>query len=189
MCSASELVVLFAAGCSAGSDAAPRCPIGDPSQPAQLEIIHLDANLASVTTTADARVPLIQPPQGGFIAMLGARATNIDGCRVDLTTSFRETPGGPIVKVDRRPTQLDDTGDGWGITQPTMIGNLQFCPQLTASRDLHDEPYEITVALTDETGQHAERSIVIVPVCLDPDPTGRCLCECDRDYVGGATCP
>jgi hypothetical protein len=188
-------ILVVAAGCSAqpapAPDVAPvaRCPIGDPTQPAQLEIIHLDTAFQVVTTTPDGVVPLVQPPQGGWIAMLGARATNIDGCRVDLTTSFRDTASGPVIKVDRRPTTLDDAGDGFGVTSAIGIGNLPFCPQLTAARDLHDQPYVVTVSLDDAYGQHAEQSLTIIPVCPDPDPTGRCLCECSKDYVVGGACP
>jgi pimeloyl-ACP methyl ester carboxylesterase len=184
-----SVLAIAVAGCAADDAGPARCPLGDPRAPAELEIVHLDANLELATTAPGARVPLIQPPQGTWIVFLGARARNLDGCRVDLTTSFRDGAGGPIVKVDRRPTQLDDTGDGWAITRSTLAGNLQICPQLTATRDLHDEPYEITVTLEDAYGQRASRSIGIVPVCPDPDATGRCLCECDRDYVVGGACP
>lgn len=179
------------AGCSSQSeaiDAGAQCPVGDPSAPAQLEIVNLDANLEVVKTTPNAPVPLVAPPQGGWIVFLGARATNLDGCRVNLTTSFRDVPDGPIIQVDRRPTQLDDTGDGWAITRTSMAGNLPICPQLTATRNLHDEPYEITVTLEDAYGQRASQSMVIVPVCPNPDATGRCLCECDQHYVVGGPC-
>jgi hypothetical protein len=196
MCSVSRLrcsvaLALAHVGCSSGAaavDAAASCPLGDPAGPAQLEIMNLDASLALVGTTEGARVPLIQPPQGGWIVFLGARATNIDGCRVDITTSFRDVPDGPILQVDRRPTKLDASGDGWGITRPSYAGNLPICPQLTATRNLHDEPYEITVTLEDAYGQRASQAMQIVPVCPDPDPTGRCLCECDQHYVVGAAC-
>jgi hypothetical protein len=188
----SYLVAIAHAGCSSpveAIDAAAHCPVGDPSAPAQLEIVNLDVNLDIVNTTPNAPVPLFPPPQGGWIVFLGARATNLDGCRVDLTTSFRDVPGGSIIQVDRRPTQLDDTGDGWAVTRTSMAANLPICPQLTATRNLHDEPYEITVTLEDAYGQRASQSMVIVPVCPDPDPTGRCLCECDQHYVVGGSCP
>lgn len=182
------LALMFVLGCSGGGDDMERCPVGDPAQPAQLEIIHLDAALAVTSTTAGASLPLVAPPQGGWIAMLGARATNIDACRVDLTTSFRDDASTPVIKVDRRPTTLVEDGTGWSVTDVNAIGNLPFCPQVSATRDLHDQPYEITVALDDAYGQHAEQSLVVTPVCPDPDPTGRCLCECAQDYVVGAVC-
>jgi len=185
------LAIACACSCAPASDAdiAARCPIGDPSQVAALEIVHLDANLETVKTVPYARVPLIQPAQGGWIVFLGARATNLDGCRVDLTTSFRDGPDGAIIKVDRRPTLLDDTGDGWAITRTSLAGSLPICPQVTATRDLHDEPYEITVALDDGYGQRASQAMVIIPFCPDPDPTGGCLCTCDQSYVVGGSCP
>jgi len=46
-----------------------------------------------------------------------------------------------------------------------------------------------TVTLDDVYGQQASQSMLIVPVCPDPDPTGRCLCECDQSYVVGGSCP
>jgi len=178
-------LLLLAIGCSTHEPTF--CPVGDPTAAAALDIIHLDDRYEPHTTTAYARVPLFLPQQGGWAARLGARATNIDGCHVDATTSFRDLDSAQVAKVDQRPTLLDDLGDGWGITPATAISELQFCPQPAATRDLHDEPYEVTVELVDLNGQHAAQSIVIVPVC-DDDPTGRCLCMCARDYVIGSPC-
>jgi hypothetical protein len=183
--------ILFA-GCSSGDktpDALVRCPLGDPNGPAQLEIYHQDRNFASVKTTAGAQVPLIAPPQGGWIVLLGARATNLDGCHVNLTVSFREACGGPVIQVDRRPTRIDDTGDGWGMTNTSAFGNLPICPEVSAAHDLHDQPYEVTVTLEDLDGKKASKSIVIEPICPDPDPAGLCLCQCDHNYVLGGACP
>lgn len=185
-------VLVVCAACSGGHktpDALVRCPLGDPTQPAQLEIYHQDRAFTRVKTTPGAQVPLIAPPQGGWIVLLGARATNLDACHLTLTTSFRDTCGGAIIQVDRRPTQLDDTGDGWGLTNLNSFGNLPICPEVTAKQDLHDVPYEVTVTLEDLDGQKATQSIVIDPVCPDPDPTGQCLCTCDHNYVLGGPCP
>ncbi|HEU0030346.1 MAG TPA: hypothetical protein VFQ53_06935 [Kofleriaceae bacterium] len=189
---------MLSIGCSGGSgkpdappsdDAVARCPIGDINAPAELEIMHYDSTLQLFQTAAGDRVPLIAPPQGGWIVLLGARARNLDGCRIDLTTSFADPCGGAPIKVDRRPTKLEPTADGWGTIAAIDAGNLPICPQLTAAHDLHDEPYEITVTLEDRDGKRVSKSLTVVPVCPDPDPTGRCLCECDHNYVVGGTCP
>ena len=172
---------MCAAGCTPGAS----CPIGDLHQAAALEIVHFDENYDEITTSDHARVPLRAALQGGWVAVLGARATNLDGCRVDLTSSFRDPDSTQIMKVDRRPTTLDDAGDGWAITPPALAAELQFCPHGPATRDLDDEPYEITVALADAYGHAATQSIVIVPVCSDP----LCTCQCARDYVVGSACP
>jgi len=186
-------LVLVGSACSGGAGApdAPdpvRCPLGDPSATPMLEITHLDAAFQMSTTQPGSQVPLVFPPQGGWILLLGARATNLDGCRVDLTTSIRDVGGSTVLSLDRRPTQLDDTGDGWGLTTVTTYGNLPVCPLAAPTRDLHDQPYEVTVELEDADGKHASKTITVTPVCPDPDPTGLCLCQCDQNYVLGS-CP
>jgi hypothetical protein len=69
----------------------------------------------------------------------------------------------------------------------TTFGNLPVCPQLTATRDLHDVPYIIKVSVEDADGQKATASLTVVPTC--PVEASRCTCECDRDYVVGNECP
>jgi hypothetical protein len=167
-------------------DAAP-CPLGDKTAPAMLEITHLDASLAVFDTTPGGTVPLIAPPQGGWILLLGARATNIDGCRLDLTVSFRDVCGGPILSLDKRTVKLDDLGNGWGITNVNSYGNLAFCPQLNATHNLHGEPWEVTVELDDADGKHAAQSMTVMPVC--PVDNGSCTCQCDHNFVLGGGCP
>jgi hypothetical protein len=185
------LVLALASGCSGGATSvdAPlaRCPLGDPDAAAQLEIVHLDADLQIVRTLENAEVPLQAPPQGGWILLLGVRATNLDGCQLNLTTSFRDVCDDRIIKVDQRPARLDDTGDGWGISTASTFGNLPVCPQVTAQRDLHDQPFLVTVSIDDVDGKRASRDLTVVPVCPVADP--RCACECDRDYVLGGPCP
>ena len=186
--------LLLVAACSGGSgapdapDPAVPCPLGDPAAPAMLEITHLDAAFQMFTTQPDSQVPLVFPPQGGWIFLLGARATNLDGCRVNITTSIRDVGGTTVLSLDRRPARLDDTGDGWGLTALSTYGNLPVCPLAAPTRDLHDQPYEVTVELDDADGKHAAKTITVTPVCPDPDPTGLCLCQCDQHYVLGS-CP
>lgn len=178
------------AACSGGDtkpDALVRCPLGDPAAPVDFEIVHLDGDLNVVTTQPNMEVPLHPPPQGGWILLLGARATNLDGCQVTLTTSFRDVCNSDVIKVDRRPTRLDATGDGWGLTNPSMYANLPICPQVTSLRDLHDQPFVVTVTLEDLDGKKASKDITVVPVC--PAGADLCTCECDHNYVLGGACP
>lgn len=183
---------LAVAGCSGGGsapDAEPvRCPLGDFAGEPMLEITHLDANFAMTMTQPNTQVPLVFPPQGGWILLLGARATNIDGCRLSLTTSIRDVGSPSVISLDRRPAQLEPTGDGWGLTKISSYGNLPVCPQPATTRDLYDQPYEVTVELEDADGRHASKTVTVTPVCPDPDPTGLCKCQCTKDYVLGS-CP
>jgi hypothetical protein len=182
------LVVVFGCGGESRSDApeAQHCPIGDMAAPAELEIVHLDARNAVINTQPMQTVPLLAPPQGGWIVLLGARARNIDGCRVKLTTALIDACNNEIIQVDQRPTLLEKTSDGWGVSSATTFGNLPVCPQLTATRDLHDVPYIMQVTLEDDDGRKATAKITVVPVC--PENTPLCTCQCARDYVVGSDC-
>lgn len=186
------LTLVFSAACSGGSgspDAPPAaCTIGDPNGAPMLEITHLDAAFTMSPTPEGSTIPLVFPPQGGWILLLGARATNIDGCHLNITTSIKDAGGTAVLSLDRRPTHLDDQGDGWGLTALTTYGNLAVCPQAAPTRNLHDQPYEVTVELEADDGKHAAKTVTVTPVCPDPDPTGLCLCQCDKDYVLGM-CP
>lgn len=183
--------LLLWAGCGSKHDmtpdAAPRpCPIGDLAAPAELEIVHLDASNAVIPTQAMAQVPLLPPPQGGWIVLLGARARNIDGCQIALTTALIDGCDRQILQIDKRPTRLEPGPDGWGTSTVTMFGNLPVCPQLTAKRDLHDVPYDVTVVVEDPGGHKATATLAIVPTCRTGDAL--CACQCDRDYVIGSSC-
>jgi hypothetical protein len=162
------------------------CPIGDVSSPAELQIIHQDASFSVVETQPMAQVPLIAPPQGGWILLLGVRARNIDGCQATLKTALVDACTNQILQLDSRPTQLDMDADGWGVSSLTTFGNLPVCPDLTAKRDLDNVPYMITVAIEDADGQKATASLTVVPTC--PTDSPGCFCECDRDYVVGNLC-
>ncbi|MEO8702915.1 MAG: hypothetical protein ABI867_22915 [Kofleriaceae bacterium] len=163
--------------------------MGDLTAPPQIELVHLDELNTIVDTQAMAIVPLIAPPQGGWIVLLGVRATNLDGCGLTLTTALVDGCNGQIIKVDSRPSGLDPDPDrsGWGVTTANGFGNLPVCPQLTATRDLYDVPYEVRVAIEDRDGRTAQGSITIVPTC--PAGDTRCDCECDRDFIVGNACP
>ena len=157
-----------------------------PQAPAEIQIVHLDANNAVIETQPMGQVPLIAPPQGGWIVLLGVRAKNVDD-QATITTALVDSCDDQILQIDRRPTHLDIGADGWGQSSLTTFGNLPVCPAVTATRDLHDVPYIIKVSVEDTDGQKATTSLTVVPTC--PTETSRCPCECDRDYVLGADCP
>lgn len=182
-------LVASACGGESTQDApeAERCPIGDMSAAPEVEIMHLDGQNAVITTQAMAQVPLQAPPQGGWIVLLGAKARNIDGCRLTLKTVLVDACDNQILQIDSRPTKLEVGSDGWGVSSATTFGNLPVCPQLTATRDLHDAPYKVQVVLEDGDGKKGQAEMTVVPVC--PGNTPLCTCQCGRDYVIGTECP
>jgi hypothetical protein len=180
------LISALLVGCG-GDPQMMECPIGDISAPAEMQIVHLDENNAVIQTQAMQSVPLIAPPQGGWIALLGVRARNLDGCRAVLTTALVDACDDQVIVIDQRPTVLEMDADGWGVSTVTSFSNLPVCPQLTAARDLTSVPYTIKVSIKDANGQMAASELSVVPTCQDG--TSRCACECNLDYVLGAECP
>jgi hypothetical protein len=162
------------------------CGTNSKQAPAEIQIVHQDANNLVIETQPMAQVPLIAPPQGGWIVLLGVRAKNIND-QATLTTALVDACDNQIIQVDGRPTHLDIGADGWSQSSLTTFGNLPVCPELTATRDLHDVPYIIKVSVEDADGQKAIASLTVVPTC--PTDAPRCACECDRDYVVGNECP
>jgi hypothetical protein len=182
------LVLTACSGSSTVDAALKRCPFGDPNAPAQIEVVHLDESTGMVSDTMPGdEVPLNPPPQGGWILLLGVRATNLDGCQMTLTTSFRDVCTGTVIKLDQRPAKLEDLGNGWGRTTLGSFGNLPVCPQVTSERNLHGEPYAVTIDVSDIDGKQASKTLTLTPVC--PAGADRCSCECDRNYVVGGACP
>ena len=179
------------AGCGGDDDGgAKQCPIGDLTAPVELEIVHLDASNAVFKTQAMDKVPLVAPPQGGWIVLIGVRARNIDGCQIDLTTALRDTCTNQLIQVDKRRTLLAIGDDGWGESIASRFSNLPVCPQLTATRDLHDQPYVVEVTIEDVAhNKKASASITVVPTCPTDAASSRCPCECGRDYKTGDICP
>jgi hypothetical protein len=154
--------------------------------PMELELFHLDDQDAIITTMPDDRVPMRIPPQGGWAVILGVRARNLDGCGATITTSFRDICNDRILKVDVRPMNLEDNGDGRGITTLDTVSNLQLCPTATAERNLFEEPFRFTIEVMDYDGRFGLTQMQFVPTC--PADTPMCECECDQRHVIGV-CP
>lgn len=187
------LPLLFLSAC--GSDEQ-RCTtfVGDPAAAVEVEARMLDAAGASAPITAGARVPLILPPQGGKVIFAGARARNLCAGVVQLRGWVRDgdTASAPIVGLEARPITLVDGGDGWAYpTEPTQISsyaNIPLCPNASSSRDIHEQPYLLTVRVTDADERVAETSATITPYCGEPQNQANCECTCSEGYVLGSSC-
>ena len=185
------LLAAAALGCGGGDGEPdgpvnPPCPIGDLSAATELQIVHLDAPNAVINTQPMQVVPLMQPPQGGWIVLLGARARNIDGCRLRMTAALIDGCNGDIIDLDSRPTLLVTGSDGWGVSTPTTFANLPVCPHPTATRDLNDVQYRMQVVVEDDDGRKATTELTLMPRC--PANAPMCNCQCARDYTLGSDC-
>jgi hypothetical protein len=169
-----------------------RCFVGDPNLPAEIQPIFRDVNNEMQPMTAGGSVPLILPPQGGKVMVVGVRARNLDGCPLDISASIRDTCSNAIIALERRPITLNPSGDGWlDPLKPAELenySNLPACPRANLERDVHAEPYQLTIRVEDKDGRMAETSIEIVPTCAEPEFMDQCLCECRSDYTLGDEC-
>ena len=179
------------------------CPagfLGDPSLEPTLEIhvLRVDGNDVPLADKDD--VPLIFPPQGGRVVFVGARATNLDGCGIQLTGAIRDESTRQV-RVDARTVNLNPTGDGWGTTAAesadgggglsaalSSYSNVPLCPNQWASTDVFNHPFELTVTLKDRNKRTATKTIHVTPRCAEVENVDECLCICRLGYVLGQKC-
>jgi hypothetical protein len=183
-------LAMMVAGC--GDDGGPTpCPIGDRSQPIELAIVVSDGVTLRDFTSGDA-VPLRRPLQGGQAIMIGVRARNVDGCRVNLTTTLRDPRTNRSLGLDVRPVRLDPGADGWAHpSEPFFqsIGSTPACPNAAGDVDIHGNPWTVELRLDEDGGRTATVFATVLPYCDEQSPKDECECECDADYELGASCP
>jgi hypothetical protein len=178
---------LALSGCS--DDAPPDdCPVGDPSQPIAIQLVQWSQGQA-VDLVDGGQIGLIYPPQGGYVVLPSVRASNVDGCVVQLSASLRDTETNRILGLEQRPINLAARGDGTaGPAQEAELSdyaNVSACPNAALERDMDGTSYRLNVRITDRTGRMAEQAIMVTPDCLG---VADCACLCDADYVLGDSC-
>ncbi|MDB4956882.1 MAG: hypothetical protein JWO36_4451 [Myxococcales bacterium] len=180
---------VLSAACSGPSmtpqDAPKSCPIGDLTSTPEIELFQIGTDGTYVVIKPMDTIPLLQPPQGGWVFYIAAHARNVDGCQLQLKTSLQDVCTNQVVTLESRAIVLEDDGTGWGVPiNQSNDGLVAACPQIGLSRDLTGEPYLLRVVVTDSGGRHAEASVQVVPVCSDP----YCLCQCGQNYHLGDNC-
>jgi hypothetical protein len=165
--------------------------LGDESAPVEMKVVARAAD-GSVHELADGGdLTMILPPQGGRVVFVGALATNIAACGVQLSGVLRDTSTGQL-RVDERTTNLKDDGSDWGGplgNDISTFSNIPTCPNQWASTAVFDNPFELTVTITDPNGKTASRTLGVVPRCNEPMHEPECLCQCQEDYMLGQACP
>ncbi|AKU96629.1 hypothetical protein AKJ09_03293 [Labilithrix luteola] len=174
--------------------------LGDPSKPPIIELRALKADGTDVPLHDGDDLAVIFPPQGGRVAFVGVRATNLDGCGVQITGALRD-PNSKQVRVDGRTVNLRREDDGWGTTgrgvstnieDSQAIGdysNVPLCPNQWASQDVFDHPFEVEVVVQDRSKKKVSAKMTITPRCAEPGPKETaCRCLCKEGYVLGEAC-
>lgn len=161
--------------------------IGDLAAPPELIAIR-SGSPDGVALTDGAVVPMMAPPQGGIILLVGVRARNVDGCALQLTAALRDPGTNQVIALETRPAQLRIGGDGWGVpveVQFVSMANLAVCPAAAATRDVFDQPWRLELTI-DDRGRQATTAVTITPSCADVSPMWDCPCQCAADYQPGA---
>ena len=159
-----------------------------------IQVLLADNTVATIDDGGS--VPMMMPPQGGRVIFAGVRATNVDGCGLQLTGALRDLATGRVT-FDSRTINLTATGDGWGASataaapDAAAIGsfsNIPVCPNEWSARDLFGHPYGLEVTVVDREKRQLTKKIQVTPECARPDDLGQCQCICMAGYILGQTC-
>lgn len=195
-------------GCSsdpptAAQDAGPPsvCPtgfLGDPQKDPVIEVHAIRADGTDVVLNEGDDLALLLPPQGGRVSFVGVRATNLDGCGVQVTGALRD-PLTNQIRVDGRTVNLNREADGWGTTgsganleDPGGVpnySNIPLCGNDWADQDVYDKPFALEVLVEDRRKKSVSVKMTVTPRCSEVgDKRSACLCLCKKGYVLGDLC-
>ncbi len=158
----------------AGPDGGPRgCTygfLGDPTKPAEVQVLALGPGMTAVPLQDGDTVALAFPPQGGRVIFAGVRATNLDPCGATLGGAIRDETT-QEVRLDTRTVNLLPGGDGWGASDPTDIStfsNVPVCPNEWSSTNLYGTEYQLELTVTDRAGRTVTQKLPVIPECSEP---------------------
>ena len=180
-----------------GGTEVPVVIIGDPQADAEIHLVFRNADGSGFTDFADgAQVPLILPPQGGKVTLIGVRAKNVTS-RLQVNAGLSDDCVDPprIIGREGRPILLVEGADGFGVPdQPDTLqnyANIPVCPSFASTRDGDGQPYRLELRLTEQhrvPGDTARTHVVtatVTPECAEPLILAECRCECDADFITG----
>jgi hypothetical protein len=172
----------------------PDCIIGDPEAEAEIVLVLRTPTLDVIDVVDGGEVPLILPPQGGKVTLIGVRAKNVT-CRLLMNAGLFDDCANSFIGRDARPIELEEDADGFGMPAlaKTLLNyaNIPACPTFASRRDGEGQPYRLELRVTEQRreGEELPRTHVlgatVTPVCAEPDIEAHCLCECDEDFVLG----
>ena len=171
----------------------PACTLafqGDPNAAPQVEIVYSGTDGLNHPVAEGGELPMLLPPQGGRVAYVGARVTNIDPCSATLSGSVRDEITDQV-RLDIRTVNLTPQGDGWAESAPgnlSVFSNVPLCPNQWSDQNLFDGTYLLDVKVTDRAGRVAEAQAHVKPSCGEPSNEADCRCICKAGYVLGESC-
>lgn len=177
---------------------------GDPTQPIQLVAGQFKNEQSFEVLTDSTTLDLRFPTQGGQVAYVGARVTNILACDVQIQAElFDIASGHQIAKEVRSVSLVPSTAmAGYGEPEPdntANFSNLPMCPNYTNLTVLDTDTRLVVTVLERFTGQGgvpqvsrmASQTVTVRPTCNESGSTDAdahrllCLCECQPAYCLG----
>ena len=168
--------------------------VGDRTLPPEARLLMTDGVSREQWEVApNDPIPLEPPPQGGYVAYVGAAARNLDACGVDLRGTLRDPESGVQLGFDARTSNLIPDGRGWAVSDPSdnsNLSNVNVCPDY-AARDQQGRPLILEMEVVDRSHRSARVSVPVVPTCGFDNPLLQrdCLCACSADYFLGKCNP
>lgn len=181
--------------CGGNDSSSSSCIVGDAKRPPEIETNFVNLDTAVIAAANGARVPLVTPPVGGKVLLVQLRVRNLDTCSLSLSMAARDT-NGTVVGQGERPLTAFAGDDGWahppspGIfgTAIRADGVLFLCPNAKSTRDIHEQPYDVTVSVKDGAMREATQTVTVTPFCQEGTDRPSCECECRAGYMPGP-CP
>jgi hypothetical protein len=168
--------------------------LGDDASPPELQIIALQAGDSIVDVDDGGTVDMLLPPQGGRVLFVGVRATNVDGCGLELTGALRDEHT-QQVRFDTRTIDLVLDDGGWGAsgtgtvsTDISNFSNIPVCPNQWSTTDVYGNSYGLEVTILDRESRTLTKQIRVTPRCGQPANLAECLCICKAGYSLGEAC-
>lgn len=177
-------------GAAGPGGAGPACPlVGQADSEMVVRAAMHDVDGAIRLLEDGDSVPLLLPPQGGRVLLVGVEAEHLVPCGVRLEATIRDPDGG----AERTDTRLVDLmADGARARSvdgdATTVSHVPMCPNQWTDGDLYGRPLELTISVTDAEGRTGATSLSVVPECAEPEHEAECTCFCSAGYEPSAGC-
>jgi hypothetical protein len=170
--------------------------LGDAAAAPEFDFLALQVEGGVAPLEDGGTLPILVPPQGDRYVFPGVRATNVDGCQLEIIALVRNLATHRVA-TERRYITLVPTGDGWGVSGVTgesiaqsaaNFANVEVCPNTWSSTDVPGHVYGLEVTIQDRENRQLTKKILATPRCAEPDTLADCLCVCHAGYVLGQAC-
>jgi len=172
------LIALAACGANPPDPCA--APVGDPSQPIELQAVAVDAS-GSILALHDGDTLLLQkPPQGGYVIYAGAAARNLMPCGATVTAYLLDrSTGAALTNLDQRRADFTVAAGGfWQSAQPyAQTPNIPACPD-ALDVGVAGRPATLHVTVSDAQARSASVDVDVTASC-GGDPACACVCGAD----------